>query len=146
MRNLLSPILAAAFMAAATQAAAQDLVSPGLACGRQVLRAEAIVRVDELHKRIFAVIKRPKQAELTAQVEKLTCCLDKGDWAQKWSLSVFASQRIAGYKDDPAIIPFHKNNEWAKGYLAEYDAATHTLTMRPATVPKVIDLSARAEK
>jgi len=60
--------------------------------------------------------------------------------AEDVSLSVFSDKKLAGYKDEPNIIPFHKTDEWSKGYLAEYDAASKTLTLNPVTHPEEIKL------
>jgi len=110
----------------------------GVYCAEQIICGNSLVKVDYEHKRIFVAIKSAKQAELKAMIQKFESCFDNHEWSNQWSLSVFANKRIAGYKDEPNIIPFHKNNEWAKGYLAEYYSLTRTLTLAPATSPKYI--------
>lgn len=108
----------------------------GLICAEEIIRGDSLVKVDQERKRMFVVMKNTQQAELEALIQKLECCFKDHEWNNQWSLSVFSSKRIAGYKDEPNIIPFHKKNEWAKGYLAEYDARTRALTLTPATSPK----------
>ena len=112
----------------------------GLICAEEVINSDSLVKVDQENRRIFTVMKRIKQAELKALIQKLESCFNNHEWNNQWSLSVFSKKRIAGYKDDPNIIPFHKKNEWAKGYLAEYYSLTRTLTLAPATSPKEIIL------
>lgn len=115
-------------------------VDLGLPCAEENIPSDSLVKVDQEHKRLFVAMKNVKQAELEALIQKLECCFKNHDWNNRWSLSVFSDKRIAGYKDEPKIIPFHKKNEWAKGYFAEYYSRTRTLTLAPATSPKEIIL------
>jgi hypothetical protein len=112
----------------------------GSTCAAKIIRHDSLVRIDQDHKRIFIVMKSIKQPELKALIQKLESCFTVHEWNNQWSLSVFSDKRIAGYKDEPNITPFHKKHEWAKGYLAEYSSRTHTLILAPATSPKKIIL------
>jgi hypothetical protein len=107
-----------------------------LICAEEIIRCDSLVKVDQERKRMFIAVKNIQQAELEALLRKLECCFEDHEWNNQWSLSVFTSKMIARYKDEPNIVPFHKKNEWAKGYLAEYDAPTRALTLTPATSPK----------
>jgi hypothetical protein len=142
LRNLASLIIAASILWSPYHAlgGGADL---GLNCAEEIIRSDSLIKVDQEHKRIFVVLKTIKQAELKTLIQKLESCFNNHEWNNQWSLSVFSNKRIAGYKDEPNIIPFHKNNAWAKGYLAEYSSLTRILTLAPATSPKEIILQRR---
>ena len=139
MFNLASLIIVASILLSPYHAhgGGSDL---GLICPEEIICSDSLFKIDQEHKRIFVVMKSIKQTELKALVQKLESCFINHEWNNQWSLSVFSNKRIAGYKDEPNIIPFHKKNEWAKGYLAEYSSLTRTLILAPATSPKEIIL------
>ena len=60
----------------------------------------------------------------------------KTDWSGDWSISVFSKVRFAGYKDEENIIPYHKNDQWAKAYLAEFNGAELAVIKYPALPDK----------
>jgi hypothetical protein len=87
------------------------------------------VRVDEERQRFFIQQSQATLESLNPLITKIQGCLNSHVWKDNWSLSVFSEKKFAGYKDEPNIIPFHNNDEWSKGYLAEFDAASNTLTL-----------------
>jgi len=98
------------------------------------------VRMDEQNKRFFIIRSRLDIEATWILVKKNQQFLDRyfQDWSHRWALSIFSNRKFAGYKDNPALLPFVQSGEWARGYLAEYDAATGILTLDPATKPVVI--------
>ena len=110
-------------------------------CAKNAISKDSLVRVDEEQQRFFIQKTQATVDMLRPLITKIQSCLNDHTWQNKWSLSVFSEKKLAGYKDEPNIIPFHKNDEWSKGYLAEYDAASKTLTLNPVTHPTEIDLS-----
>lgn len=110
-------------------------------CAKNVIGTNSLVMVDQEQQRFFIQKTQATLETLDPLVTKVQACLDSHDWKDKWSLSVFSDKKLAGYKDEPNIIPFHKNDEWSKGYLAEYDASSKTLTLNPLTSPKVTKIS-----
>lgn len=91
-----------------------------------------VVRVDEKNHRIFAIPRPMAEEETVNRLRSSSECFSKSTWARDWSVSLFAHERYAGYKDEPHIIPYHKNNEWAKAYVGEFDGASKTFTRTPA--------------
>ena len=78
----------------------------------------SVVKVDEKNYRIFAVGNESKS--LHRRLQSSQDCFADTKWSNDWRISVFANSQYAGYKDEPKIIPLHKNNNWAKAYIAEY--------------------------
>jgi hypothetical protein len=124
------------------------LLYPGLApaappdadlnCVEGVLGRDSLVRIDQGNKRLFVVMKKTGQAGLPRLIGRLEFCFRDHPWSRLWSMSVFSSTHVAGYKDESAILPFHKTNAWAEGYLAEYQSAIRLLTLNPATSPRTV--------
>ena len=110
-------------------------------CSKNAIGTESLVKIDEEQLRFFIRETPATLGSLKPLIGKIQNCLNRHDWKNKWSLSVFSAKKLAGYKDEPNIIPFHKNDEWSKGYLAEYDASSNTLTLNPLTDPKSIKIS-----
>jgi len=109
-------------------------------CAKSAIGTASLVRVDEEQQRFFIQKPQATLETLKPLISKIQSCLNNHAWQNKWSLSVFSDKKLAGYKDEPNIIPFHKNDEWSKGYLAEYDAASKTLTLNPMNHPEEIKL------
>lgn len=91
-----------------------------------------VAKVDERNHRIFAVPEQQSREELVSQIELSEKCFKNSDWSVDWSISLFKNAKYAGYKDEKHIIPYHKNDEWTKAYLGEYDGASRTYTEFPA--------------
>lgn len=109
-------------------------------CAKSAIGADSLVRVDEPQKRFFVAgyAGEAKVAkELVASVRR---CLQGHAWDGEWALSLFAERQLAGYKDEPAIIPFHQGDRWANGYLAEYDDHTRALTLFPVVAPQELSV------
>ena len=118
-------------------AASDAFDDPLVGCLNDALGQGVLARVDEGQKRFFLVRQKVSAASLKPVLRKIEICLPP-EWAGQWSLSVFSRKELAGYKDEPGIVPFHKHNEWAKGYLAEYDGESGRLTLSPASKPKTV--------
>ena len=114
---------------------------PPIECAISAIGEETIAKVHYKQRRFFVVRNKVDVETLTPLIKEIENCLAKHEWSMKWSLSVFAEKSLAGYKDEPAIIPFHADNQWAKGYLAEYDSKTRTLTLFPVVSPRIIRLN-----
>lgn len=112
-----------------------------LECAISAIGEETIAKVHYKQRRFFIVRNKVDIETLAPLIKEIQNCLAKHEWSNKWSLSVFAEKKLAGYKDEPAIIPFHADNQWAKGYFAEYDSKTRTLTLFPVVSPKIIRLN-----
>lgn len=113
----------------------QGCVNPGLNTMSACFEAKTsmkVVRVDEKNHRIFAIPGPPIEEDAIHRLLTSSECFSKSAWAKDWSVSLFAHERYAGYKDEPHIIPYHKNNEWAKAYVGEFDGASNTFTRTPA--------------
>jgi hypothetical protein len=108
-----------------------------LDCINEALGKGVLARVDEKQKRYFVIQKSVDIATLKPMIKKIEHCLPK-DWVDQWSLSVFTMKELAGYQDETSIIPFHKNNKWAKGYLAEYDSKNREVTFSPTIKPRTV--------
>jgi len=91
-----------------------------------------VAKIDEKNHRVFAVPKQQAEDAIVGQVRSAAGCFSDSSWSKDWSVSLFTSDKYAGYKDEPHIIPYHKNNEWAKAYLGEYDGSSQTYTSFPA--------------
>lgn len=94
-----------------------------------------VARIDEKNHRIFAIPKQRSGEAIVGQVRSSAECFVNSSWSNDWSISLFTSAKYAGYKDEKHIIPYHRNNEWAKAYLGEYDGPSQTYTSFPATKP-----------
>ena len=106
-------------------------------CVEDVLKVR-IVKVDKKNQHYFIAASDVAADVIAANTSKLRGCFTNSPWKDIWSLSVFSDPKYAGYKDEEHIIPYHKNNSWAKAYVAEYDSQTNTLTSYPAYKPKHI--------
>lgn len=96
----------------------------------------SLVRIDEPQKRFFVTGYTEEAAVVKDLVVSVRRCLQGHPWDGEWALSLFSERRLAGYKDEPTIIPYHQDDKWARGYLAEYDDQTKTLTMFPVIAPQ----------
>lgn len=109
-----------------------------LECAVSAIGKDTVAKIDHKQKRFFVVRTQVEIEGISRLTEKLHNCLSGHEWDRHWSLSVFSKKELAGYKDEPEIVPFHKDDQWAKGYLGEYDSATGTLTLEPAIAPKTV--------
>lgn len=114
---------------------------PPLECAISAIGEDTIAKVHYKQRRFFIVKDKVDVETLTPLIKEIQNCLAKHEWSKKWSLSIFAEKKLAGYKDEPAIIPFHTDEQWAKGYLAEYDSETGILTLFPVVSPRIIRLN-----
>lgn len=94
-----------------------------------------VAKVDEKNHRLFAIPKQHSEEVIVGQVRSAVSCFSKTSWSKDWSVSLFTSDKYAGYKDEQHIIPYHRNNEWAKAYLGEFEGASQTYTSFPAMKP-----------
>lgn len=94
-----------------------------------------IAKVDENNHRIFAIPRDRSEQTIVGQVRSSAACFNNSGWAKDWSVSVFSKEKYAGYKDEQHIVPYHKNNEWAKAYLGEFDGASQSYTSFAAMNP-----------
>ena len=94
-----------------------------------------VAKIDEKNHRIFAIPKQHSEEAIIGQVRSSVGCFSNSNWSKDWSVSLFTSDKYAGYKDEQHIIPYHKNNEWAKAYLGEFDGSSQTYTSFPAMKP-----------
>ena len=101
---------------------------------------ESVVKVDAPQRRFFVVRRSVSPASARALAASVSASLAGSSWQDRWSVSIFSKAELAGYKDDPAILPFHARDEWAKGYLAEIDARQGTLTFSPARSARAVPL------
>ena len=88
-----------------------------LECAIFVIGEPSIAKVDYEQQRFFIVRNKADLKILRTLIKNIQACLSDHEWSRHWSLSVFSEKRLAGYKDESGIIPFHANNRWAKGYL-----------------------------
>ena len=95
-----------------------------------------VVRVDEQNHRLFVTPNTLKNLSEDILLAKFSTCFMKTDWSGDWSISVFSKVRFAGYKDEENIIPYHKNDQWAKAYLAEFNGAELAVIKYPALPDK----------
>lgn len=113
--------LASALFVASCSTLESD-ASSGIECVKSAFNEEQLVRVHEEQKRLFFVMNPFQREKAVDTINTITECLKHSQWERLWSLSVFSEKRYAGYKDEPEIIQFHKNDMWSKGYIAEYDS------------------------
>ncbi len=93
----------------------------------------SVAKADEKNYRIFVVTNKTKS--LKKRLQSSQKCFANTKWSKDWRISVFTSIKYAGYKDEPNIIPLHKNNNWAKAYLAEYIGSENKYISMPAIQP-----------
>lgn len=91
-----------------------------------------VAKVDQRNHRIFAIPEQRTEEAIISQIESSEECFRGSSWSGDWSISLFAEEKYAGYKDEKHIIPYHQNNEWAEAYLGEYDGAEKVYTGLPA--------------
>jgi hypothetical protein len=106
-------------------------------CVENILKAK-VVRVDDKNHRFFVVSNIIKSSDIKDNLIQLEKCFVDTKWQPDWALSVFTDSKYAGYKDEEKIIPFHKQNMWAKAYVFEYDHASRNLIKNPAINPEHI--------
>ena len=94
-----------------------------------------VAKVDKNNHRIFAIPKDRSEKTIVGQVRSSAACFNNSGWAKDWSVSVFSSEKYAGYRDEQHIVPYHKNNEWEKAYLGEFDGASQSYISFPAMKP-----------
>lgn len=92
----------------------------------------SIVKIDERNHRFFAIPKQLSEEVIVSKIKSSAECFNNSSWSNNWNVSVFSNEKYAGYKDEPRIIPYHKNDEWAKAYLGEFDGSSQTYTSFPA--------------
>ncbi len=92
----------------------------------------SVAKIDERNHRIFAIPKHLSEKVIISQIKSSAECFNNSSWSGNWSISLFSSEKYAGYKDEPRIIPYHKNNKWAKAYFGEFDGSSQTYTSFPA--------------
>jgi len=107
------------------------------ACVERILHAN-VVRIDTSNKRFFIASQDITATDIKEKLPQLEECFLSREWNSDWSLSGFTDAKYAGYKDEADIIPYHKDNTWAKAYVFEYDHATNSLVKNPATNPEQI--------
>jgi hypothetical protein len=105
-------------------------------CIEKITPSAEVTRFDEKASRVFLVSDTLSPEEFAKTIPTIAECME--DLGDDWALSLFRAVELAGYKDDPSIVEFHKGNRWAKGYVAEYLHAEHELTAWPVTDPHVI--------
>lgn len=118
-------------------ACAAGLSNVKIECIKNTLDSEK-VKVDNLNQRLFIIDKNLTAQILSSKLNKIKICLKNSSWNSDWAISVFTEEKYAGYKDDKNIIPFHKNNEWAKAYKIEYLNSSGIIIIDPALSPKEI--------
>lgn len=91
-----------------------------------------VAKIDEKNHRVFAIPKQHAEDAMVGQIHLAVGCFTNSSWSNDWSVSLFTSDKYAGYKDEPHIIPYHNDNEWAKAYLGEFDGSSKTYTSFPA--------------
>ncbi|WP_455203681.1 hypothetical protein [Kaarinaea lacus] len=102
-------------------------------CVDEAVGAYALVKIDREQQRLFLTAPHIDEPALRLLIDSLNACFNKSTWDKRWSFSVFNQPHLAGYKTDADIIAFHKNDQWSKGYLAEYNSASKILILMPMT-------------
>ncbi len=125
---LIVPLL---FFLFTMNACAEELGHDVVNCVEKSLKAK-VVRVDEQNKRLFVVHPTLTSEEFNANLAGIKACIGGKAWGDDWAISVFTDQKYAGYKDEKSIIPFHKDNAWAKAYRFEYSNSESKLLKSPA--------------
>ena len=96
----------------------------------------AIVRVDSSSHRVF-IVRQPfvggASRTTRSYLNRLSAVVTGAhpDWGAEWSASFFTSRQLAGYKDEPDIVPYVMSREWSKGYVAEYTNQERLLVLYP---------------
>ena len=112
----------------------------GIECAVSAIGEDRIARIHHEQKRFFMISQSVDVQSFRELIGVMTICFSGNDWDQQWALSVFSEKKFAGYMDEPEIVPFHENYQWAKGYLAEYDSSTGILTLDPLISPRTIQV------
>jgi hypothetical protein len=120
-------------------ACATVLSNSNIECVKKILDSK-IVKADNKNQRLFVVDEDLTPELLSSKLSSIKLCLKNSAWNNDWAISVFTEEKYAGYKDEKNIIPFHKNNEWAKAYKIEYLNSSGTMIQDPALNPKEIKL------
>lgn len=121
--------------APAPLAASDEIRTSPRNCIQLELAPLKVVRADEGQRRLFVVAAAADERPLAARIRDLESCFELTDWAGRWSLSVFADESLARYKDDPQVADAVKDGRWSRAYVAEFDAGTKRLTRNPAGAP-----------
>jgi hypothetical protein len=100
-------------------------------------------RVVDRSERLFVVAGRETVSDLSAMKKLLEQAREyisrcRPGWSSEWSVSVFSEAKYVGYKDEPAIVEFHKDGSWSRAYLAEYDHEKGVLTRYPLLPEQVV--------
>lgn len=103
-------------------------------CVESALKVK-VARVDDENHRVFIVGKEVNSDDIKNNLSSLNKCFLNTSWKADWSLSLFTDAKFAGYKDEKSIIPYHKNNQWAKSYILEFDNSEKTMIKNPAVSP-----------
>ena len=111
-----------------------------ISCAKNSIGKKYLVKINESQKRFFITQENLNVEELKLIIQNVEQCLSHHTWSKKWSLSAFSDKKLAGYKDDPQIIRFHQDDEWANGYFAEYDSASGLLILNPVFKPMILEL------
>lgn len=102
-------------------------------CVDAAVAGHTLVKIDREQQRLFLMAPHIDESALSLLINSLNACFNKSAWDKRWSFSVFNQPHLAGYKTDADTIAFHKNDQWSKGYLAEYNSASKTLQLMPMT-------------
>ena len=105
-------------------------------CIEKAAPGTEMTRFDEEAGRAFLVSKTLAPEELATFIPSISACMS--DLGDRWAVSLFRAAELAGYKDEPDIIPFHQGERWAKGYVAEYLRSKRELTAWPVIDSRVI--------
>lgn len=81
-----------------------------------------VVKVDSLNHRFFAIQQEKNKKNKQELLTKFSECFINTPWEGDWNISLFSEKKFAGYKDQNDIIPYHKGNQWAAAYLAEFSS------------------------
>ena len=112
--------------------AAVDAKASPRSCVLIELTPLRLVRLDEPQRRLFVVTTDAGETPLAARIRDLEACFALTEWAGRWSVSVFTDEALARYKDDPKVASAVADGRWARAYVAEYQAASKTITRDPA--------------
>ncbi len=114
--------------------------SPVAECVAQAVGKDRLVRVHEQGKRFFIADQRLAKGSIIRLVERIGTCMRDTPWGSDWSVSFFRQSDMAGYKDDAAMQKYHKDNQWAKAYLAEFNYQSGQLVFDPILKPSTMSL------
>jgi hypothetical protein len=99
-----------------------------------------VVRIDESNHRLF-VVKSDSFINNHRELKHFLLTLRKEigktypGWTNTFSVSIFNNEDAAGYKDEPKVEGFIRNNTWSKLYIVEYSDADHSCIIHPL-IPK----------